>query len=282
MPLPALSPSPPLSPTSHPAPLRSRRRCPDPPRPAFLPLSLTSLPLPLRSRRRCPCSACLPPPPPSPPSPSQLSLSPSDQGDGVPARPVSLPLLPPLPLPHSSPSPPQIKETVSLLGLSPSPSSLPSLSPTSLPPLPLPYISPSPSDQGDCAPPLPLPHLSPSSPPLRSRRLCPSPPSPSPVALLSPAQIKETVPLPSLSLTCRPPLPLQIKETVPLLGRSGILGEQKNNVFSGVVTGRGALASRTYCTTRAGLLCEFNEKRLLDKWVQLRVGGATGGMYLGN
>ena len=63
----------------------------------------------------------------------------------------------------------------------------------------------------------------------------------------------------------------QVKEVVPLNGRSGILGEQKNNFFGGVACGRGAMASRTYAVTQSGLLCEFNEKRLLDKWVELRV-----------
>ena len=58
---------------------------------------------------------------------------------------------------------------------------------------------------------------------------------------------------------------------VPLNGRSGILGEQKNNFFCGVACGQGASASKTFAITQSGLLCEFNEKRLLDKWVELRV-----------
>jgi len=58
---------------------------------------------------------------------------------------------------------------------------------------------------------------------------------------------------------------------VPLLGRSGILGDRKNNFFNGVCCGRGDTAGSTYCITQSGLLCEFNEKRLLSKWVELRV-----------
>ena len=63
----------------------------------------------------------------------------------------------------------------------------------------------------------------------------------------------------------------QINQTVPLSGRSGILGDQKNNFFCDVKTGRGAAANSTFAITQSGLLCEFNEKRLLDKWVELRV-----------
>ena len=59
--------------------------------------------------------------------------------------------------------------------------------------------------------------------------------------------------------------------TVPLLGRSGLLGELRNNFFTDVACGRGKKADSTFCITSSGLLCEFNEKRLLDKWVELRV-----------
>lgn len=61
------------------------------------------------------------------------------------------------------------------------------------------------------------------------------------------------------------------KEAVPLMGRSAILGEQRNNYFCDVVCGRGDNADSTYAITRTGLLCEFNNRRLLDKWVELRV-----------
>ncbi len=59
--------------------------------------------------------------------------------------------------------------------------------------------------------------------------------------------------------------------TVPLLGRSGLLGELRNNFFSDVACGKGRKAKSTFCITSSGLLCEFNDKRMLDKWVELRV-----------
>lgn len=58
---------------------------------------------------------------------------------------------------------------------------------------------------------------------------------------------------------------------MPLLGRSGLLGELRNNFFSDVACGKGRKADSTFCITTSGLLCEFNDKRLLDKWVELRV-----------
>ncbi|XP_072030662.1 uncharacterized protein [Amphiura filiformis] len=60
------------------------------------------------------------------------------------------------------------------------------------------------------------------------------------------------------------------RETIPLNGRSGILGEQRNNFFCSVACGKGRNSSKTYCITKSGLLCEFNDSRLLDKWVELR------------
>uniref|UniRef100_A0AAR2L422 Mitogen-activated protein kinase binding protein 1 n=1 Tax=Pygocentrus nattereri TaxID=42514 RepID=A0AAR2L422_PYGNA len=62
-----------------------------------------------------------------------------------------------------------------------------------------------------------------------------------------------------------------VNATVPLLGRSGLLGELRNNFFSDVACGKGRKADSTFCITSSGLLCEFNDKRLLDKWVELRV-----------
>ncbi|XP_073349163.1 mitogen-activated protein kinase-binding protein 1-like [Pagrus major] len=61
---------------------------------------------------------------------------------------------------------------------------------------------------------------------------------------------------------------------VPLLGRSGLLGELKNNFFSDVACGRGSTSDSTFCITSSGLLCEFNSKRMLDKWVDLPTGVA--------
>ncbi|KAL4711270.1 hypothetical protein ACJJTC_019111 [Scirpophaga incertulas] len=67
----------------------------------------------------------------------------------------------------------------------------------------------------------------------------------------------------------------KFKEPVPLMGRSAILGEQKDNEFCDVVCGKGAAADSTYAITRSGLLCEFNGRRLLDKWVELRTSSAN-------
>ncbi|XP_043961955.1 mitogen-activated protein kinase-binding protein 1-like isoform X3 [Gambusia affinis] len=61
---------------------------------------------------------------------------------------------------------------------------------------------------------------------------------------------------------------------VPLLGRSGLLGELRNNFFSDVACGRGSKSDSTFCITSSGLLCEFNSNRMLDKWVDLRTGAA--------
>ncbi|TDG98507.1 hypothetical protein EPR50_G00200930 [Perca flavescens] len=66
-----------------------------------------------------------------------------------------------------------------------------------------------------------------------------------------------------------------VNATVPLLGRSGLLGELRNNFFSDVACGRGRHAASTFCITSSGLLVEFNDRRLLDKWVELRTSQAT-------
>eukprot|EP00095_Tigriopus_kingsejongensis_P003257 maker-scaffold69_size418775-snap-gene-2.28 protein:Tk03257 transcript:maker-scaffold69_size418775-snap-gene-2.28-mRNA-1 annotation:"mitogen-activated protein kinase-binding protein 1-like isoform x2" len=65
------------------------------------------------------------------------------------------------------------------------------------------------------------------------------------------------------------------KEPVPLMGRSAILGEQRNNYFCDVACGRGEMGDSTYAITKSGLLCEFNNRRLLDKWVELRTESAN-------
>ncbi|XP_038075737.1 WD repeat-containing protein 62-like isoform X2 [Patiria miniata] len=64
------------------------------------------------------------------------------------------------------------------------------------------------------------------------------------------------------------------RETFPLNSRAGLLGEQRNNNFCSVACGLGANQSKTYAVTKSGLLCEFNEQRLLDKWVELRTSSA--------
>uniref|UniRef100_A0A8C3VWC9 WD repeat-containing protein 62 n=1 Tax=Catagonus wagneri TaxID=51154 RepID=A0A8C3VWC9_9CETA len=63
----------------------------------------------------------------------------------------------------------------------------------------------------------------------------------------------------------------KVTGTVPLVGRSGILGELHNNVFCGVACGRGQMAGSTFCVSYSGLLCQFNEKRVLEKWINLKV-----------
>ncbi|CDW52681.1 WD40 domain containing protein [Trichuris trichiura] len=61
---------------------------------------------------------------------------------------------------------------------------------------------------------------------------------------------------------------------VPLQGRSAILADQRNNNFRDVCCGRGDLASNTYAITQLGLLCQFNSRRQLEKWVELKAGSA--------
>ncbi|KAL6035093.1 hypothetical protein STEG23_027287, partial [Scotinomys teguina] len=64
----------------------------------------------------------------------------------------------------------------------------------------------------------------------------------------------------------------KVTGTVPLVGRSGILGELHNNIFCGVACGRGQMAGNTFCVSYSGLLCQFNEKRVLEKWINLKTG----------
>ncbi|UYV82960.1 WDR62 [Cordylochernes scorpioides] len=59
-------------------------------------------------------------------------------------------------------------------------------------------------------------------------------------------------------------------EPVPLMGRSAILGDQRNNYFRDVACGRGPCDELTYSITKSGLLCQFNSRRLLEKWVELQ------------
>ncbi|XP_074423339.1 WD repeat-containing protein 62 [Larus michahellis] len=64
---------------------------------------------------------------------------------------------------------------------------------------------------------------------------------------------------------------LKITETVPLVGRSGLLGELLDNVFCGVACGHGQMSGSTFCVSSSGLLCHFNQKRVLEKWIVLQV-----------
>ncbi|KAL4239162.1 mitogen-activated protein kinase binding protein 1 [Mactra antiquata] len=62
----------------------------------------------------------------------------------------------------------------------------------------------------------------------------------------------------------------KINATVPLNGRNGILGDHRNNFFCDVVAGTGLDGKSTFCITQSGFLCQFNEKRQMDKYVDLR------------
>ncbi|KAM6225828.1 WD repeat-containing protein 62 [Porphyrio hochstetteri] len=64
---------------------------------------------------------------------------------------------------------------------------------------------------------------------------------------------------------------LKINEMVPLVGRSGLLGELHYNVFCGVACGRGPTSGSTFCVSSSGFLCQFNEKRVLEKRIALKV-----------
>ncbi|KAJ0061262.1 hypothetical protein NL108_013931 [Boleophthalmus pectinirostris] len=61
---------------------------------------------------------------------------------------------------------------------------------------------------------------------------------------------------------------------VPLLGRSGLLGDLRYNFFSAAACGRGLKSDSAFCLTSSGLLCEFNHRRTLDRWVDLKTGAA--------
>ncbi|XP_063288420.1 WD repeat-containing protein 62, partial [Pelobates fuscus] len=64
---------------------------------------------------------------------------------------------------------------------------------------------------------------------------------------------------------------LQINGTVPLVGRSGLLGDLHNNIFSGVACGKGKNAGITFCISSSGILCQFSEKRILERCIKLKV-----------
>ncbi|KAL8219909.1 UNVERIFIED_CONTAM: hypothetical protein K2H54_036096, partial [Gekko kuhli] len=64
---------------------------------------------------------------------------------------------------------------------------------------------------------------------------------------------------------------VKIKATMPLVGRSGLLGELHNNIFCDVACGQGKMSGNTFCISYSGLLCQFNERRVLEKWINLKV-----------
>ena len=59
--------------------------------------------------------------------------------------------------------------------------------------------------------------------------------------------------------------------TIPLIGRSAILGDKRNNNFLDVKFGLGELRDHVFAITKSGLLCQLNNQRLLEKWVELKV-----------
>ncbi|XP_044734797.1 WD repeat-containing protein 62 isoform X2 [Chrysoperla carnea] len=65
------------------------------------------------------------------------------------------------------------------------------------------------------------------------------------------------------------------KEAVPLVGRAAILGSQRGQNFVAVACGRGECSDSTYVVTKSGLLCQLNNRRLLDKWLELRTSSAS-------
>ncbi|EDV24023.1 uncharacterized protein TRIADDRAFT_26392, partial [Trichoplax adhaerens] len=67
----------------------------------------------------------------------------------------------------------------------------------------------------------------------------------------------------------------KVGDRQPLIGRSGLLGELRSNMFCDVACGIGDNASSTYCITKSGLLCCFNSKRMLEKWVELKASSAS-------
>ncbi|KAM4696219.1 WD repeat-containing protein 62-like [Rhinophrynus dorsalis] len=64
---------------------------------------------------------------------------------------------------------------------------------------------------------------------------------------------------------------LQVNGTVPLVGRSGLLGDLHDNIFCGVACGKGSTSGSTFCIANSGVLCKFSEKRVLEKWIKLKV-----------
>jgi WD40 repeat protein len=65
-------------------------------------------------------------------------------------------------------------------------------------------------------------------------------------------------------------------EAVGLEGKpAGIVEEHKNSIFVEVICGFGGTTEgKTFCTTSQGILCIFNEERMIEKWVQLETSTA--------
>ncbi|XP_053545590.1 LOW QUALITY PROTEIN: WD repeat-containing protein 62-like [Bombina bombina] len=63
----------------------------------------------------------------------------------------------------------------------------------------------------------------------------------------------------------------EVNRTVPLVGRSGLLGDLRDNLICGVACGKGRNARSTFCISISGILCLFNARRVLEKWIKLKV-----------
>ena len=51
-------------------------------------------------------------------------------------------------------------------------------------------------------------------------------------------------------------------ETVPLLGRNGLLGDQKTLVFVDVACGKGKMADGVYVISQNGVLCLLTDRQI--------------------
>ncbi|XP_075239234.1 uncharacterized protein LOC142334804 isoform X4 [Convolutriloba macropyga] len=60
----------------------------------------------------------------------------------------------------------------------------------------------------------------------------------------------------------------------PLKGKGALLGEKKTLSFCDVATGKGLKAGSCFAVSKEGILCEFNGKRNLTKWVDLTTSAA--------
>ncbi len=65
----------------------------------------------------------------------------------------------------------------------------------------------------------------------------------------------------------------------PLKGKAALLGEKKTLSFCDVSTGKGLKSGSCFAVSREGILCEFNSKRHLSKWVDLRVSFSSERIY---
>lgn len=63
-------------------------------------------------------------------------------------------------------------------------------------------------------------------------------------------------------------------ETVPLLGRNGLLGDQKTNTFVDVACGKGSMADSIYVLSQNGILCLLTDRQIC-KTVELKVSKQT-------